>query len=268
VNSGTWYEKFVQEVYQLLVDQDRVQNIQVEHDVTIKGRSGATHQIDVFWEFQIADTSYRTCLECKAYNSPVKKLHIAAFAGVLADLGNANGVFVTTQGYQKGAKQLAQHQNIRLIVLNPTIRKIVMEMHLTMPECELRAINFDVVACKPLLDAAGLESFNFPIRGTGDSIILLDEQGSREASINEFIRAQPTTAGIHTVPARGYYLASAIGLLPLADIVYEMQLHELREEFSVESKDTVRAVLDDVLQNTTSYVKATSTKNSAHQLTP
>ncbi|KZK94445.1 MULTISPECIES: hypothetical protein [unclassified Pseudovibrio] len=45
---GTEYEKFVQAIYQEIVDNSGVENIEVKHNVSLGGRSGADHQIDIF----------------------------------------------------------------------------------------------------------------------------------------------------------------------------------------------------------------------------
>lgn len=70
---STPYELLVQELHQALLNNDGVENINVRHNVKIKGRSGATHQIDVYWEFKLAGVTYKTCIECKHYNTSVKK---------------------------------------------------------------------------------------------------------------------------------------------------------------------------------------------------
>ena len=54
-NKGTEYEKLVQDIFQAIVDYERcgLKHIAVRHNETIKGISGATHQIDVLWDFEL-----------------------------------------------------------------------------------------------------------------------------------------------------------------------------------------------------------------------
>ena len=111
-NRNNEYEQLVAQIYQGMLEYDGFENLRVEHDVTITGKSVATHQIDVYWEFKAAGTTYKTCVECKNYSSAVKKLHVAAFAETLRDIGNANGIIATTSSFQRGAKLLAEQNNI------------------------------------------------------------------------------------------------------------------------------------------------------------
>jgi hypothetical protein len=67
------YEKLVKDLHEALLHADGVQTIDVRHNVKIKGKSGATHQIDVYWEFKLAGVTYKTCIECKHYGTKIKK---------------------------------------------------------------------------------------------------------------------------------------------------------------------------------------------------
>jgi len=257
--AGAWYEQFTREVYQALVSQDAIRNIDVRHDVILVGRSGASHQIDVFWEFEIAGSRYKTCVECKAYASPVKKAQIAAFSAILADIGNATGIFVTTQGYQSGAQKFARDRHIRLIVLNPTINTIEIDMQLISPVFLNVDIKLDNDACKPLVQAAGRTSFTYSVRGTGDTVILVDARGGKICTLNDFVRKQPSTSGHHDVSLAGHFLPTDIGPLPLASISYDLELHETREKLLISAEDAARAVVEDVLANTRQYVREDGT---------
>lgn len=63
------YEKLVAEIHQAMLSHDGFENLRVEHNVVIIGRSGAKHQIDVFWEFKPAGMTYRTYVGSKNYQS-------------------------------------------------------------------------------------------------------------------------------------------------------------------------------------------------------
>ncbi len=56
------YEKFAQEVYQKLVNADVVKSTEVRHDIRILGKSGQKHQIDVYWEYEIAGVLHKVYL--------------------------------------------------------------------------------------------------------------------------------------------------------------------------------------------------------------
>ncbi len=121
---STKYEILTKELHEALLRSDGVESIKVLHNVKIKGKSGATHQIDVYWEFILAGVKYKTCIECKHLDHPVRKSHIATFATILEDIGNTTGIFATTTGFQKGAIQLANQRGIRLILVNALIKSI------------------------------------------------------------------------------------------------------------------------------------------------
>lgn len=71
MNQNTEYERFTQEIYQQLVNTDVVKATQVLHDVKLEGRSGQKHQIDVYWEYEVAGNKHKVAIECKNYNRPV-----------------------------------------------------------------------------------------------------------------------------------------------------------------------------------------------------
>lgn len=98
----------------------------------LKGKSGAKHQIDVYWKLNIAGVEQSFCVECKLWNQNIKKEDIAAFVTKLNDIGNARGIFVTTKGYQKGAVSLASYSGITLINANiePIYKKAILEFSL------------------------------------------------------------------------------------------------------------------------------------------
>lgn len=118
-STGKSFEILTQEIYQAFLDFDiseyGYKKTQVQHNVKIKGKSGAKHQIDVFWEFKLAGIDYCTLVEAKDWKSPVKKEQVLSLKSKMDDIPNSNGVVVSQTGFQKGAKIYAEHQGIRLI---------------------------------------------------------------------------------------------------------------------------------------------------------
>lgn len=51
----------------------------VEMHKVIQGKSGAKHEIDVYWEFKVTGKTYKTAVECKHYNSTVEKVMFKSF---------------------------------------------------------------------------------------------------------------------------------------------------------------------------------------------
>ena len=117
MNPDIEYEKFAQEVYQELVNADVVKTVEVKHNIKLIGNSGQEHQIDVYWEYEIAGVKHKVAIECKNYNSTVPVGKVRDFYGVLSDLNNVAGIMVTKVGYQEGAKKFASHYGINLMEL-------------------------------------------------------------------------------------------------------------------------------------------------------
>ena len=111
---NTEYEKFAQEVYQELVNADVAKSTEVRHDIKILGKSGQKHQIDVYWEYEIAGVLHKVAIECKNYNKLVPVSKVRDFYGVLSDLNNVSGIMVTKIGYQEGAEKIGNHYGISL----------------------------------------------------------------------------------------------------------------------------------------------------------
>lgn len=112
-NQNTAYEKLVQDIYQTL-HKSEFNTINVEHNKKVAGKSGCHHQIDVYWEFEMVGEIHRVARECKNYSNEIKIGNIRDFFGVIYDIGNVKGIFITKVGYQSGAKQFADYYNISL----------------------------------------------------------------------------------------------------------------------------------------------------------
>jgi hypothetical protein len=142
IQNFTDYELLVKEVYTRLLQQDGFKNINVQHNIKLTGKSGATHQIDIFWNLQIAGIEQLFCVECKYWKSTVKKSDIASFSTILDDI-NARGFFVTTKGFQKGAQQLAIDKNINIVTINKNIDKQSALLQIDWPSYENIEPKFD-----------------------------------------------------------------------------------------------------------------------------
>ena len=121
MDENTEYERFAREIYQGLIKADGINTIDVKHNVKLRGKSGQEHQIDVYWEYELAGVKHKVAIECKNYKSPVPIGKVRDFHSVLSDLNNVAGIMLTKVGYQKGAKDYASHYGIELKELrNPT----------------------------------------------------------------------------------------------------------------------------------------------------
>lgn len=116
-NTGMPYELVTQQIFLILVNQDAVRNIDVRHDVVLQGKT-AKHQIDVYWEFEVAGIRYATVVQAKDWSTPVNQGELLKFKAVLDDLpGQPRGIVVTRSGYQGGAEEFAKAHGILLFQL-------------------------------------------------------------------------------------------------------------------------------------------------------
>jgi hypothetical protein len=111
------YELLVREIFQQLLNRVLFPTFLVEHDVVKQGLE-TTHQIDVYWEFTLADITHRIVAQAKNWAKRVNKGELLKFESVLRDLpGQPLGIMVTAQGYQKGALEVAKARGIRVYEL-------------------------------------------------------------------------------------------------------------------------------------------------------
>lgn len=123
---GRKLEEYAQYVYRMLLNL-RDENIEVEHNVSILGRSGAKHQIDVYYEFERAAVKHRVAIECKNENRAVHKGEVQEFHSKISDIGDITGIMISKNGYQKGARDFAAFYDILAITEEdlPTINMLV-----------------------------------------------------------------------------------------------------------------------------------------------
>ena len=118
-NTGKDYEKLTQYIFNQIVNQNKVDNIEVQHDVTIQGKS-TTHQIDVFWKFETGGEEYCAIVQAKDWKSKVPQKEMLAFNDIIRDLPyGTRGIFVSLSGYQKGAIDVAKANGITIYELRP-----------------------------------------------------------------------------------------------------------------------------------------------------
>ncbi len=96
VEKGTEFEIQVAELF-------RSYGYKVTHDITLVGKSGAPHQIDVLAEYAAPLHATRIAVEAKAYSHNVVKDVIMKLANIRDDLGVERAVLATTKEFTSGA---------------------------------------------------------------------------------------------------------------------------------------------------------------------
>lgn len=113
MNPGQELEEYVQSTYRFLLNM-KDEDVTVERNIFIPGKSGAKHQIDVFYQFKSADITHRVAIECKDHSRPIEKGRVSEFALKIQDIGGLSGIMVSQSGYQSGAELIANQFDIIL----------------------------------------------------------------------------------------------------------------------------------------------------------
>ena len=113
---GNKLENFVHHVYSTLLELEN-NNVIVSKNVSIAGRSGASHEFDVYYEFFKVNLVHRVAIECKNHSRPISKKEVIDFRGKISEIDNFVGAMVSKNGYQRGAKQYGKHYGITLMTL-------------------------------------------------------------------------------------------------------------------------------------------------------
>lgn len=106
MNDNIEYEKFAQEIYNEILKNLYVKNIEVMHNVNLIGKSGQKHQIDVYWEYQYDNTIFKIAIECKNYNHTVSIGKVRDFFGVLYDLEEVKALWLPRRVIKRGQRSL------------------------------------------------------------------------------------------------------------------------------------------------------------------
>ena len=269
------FEQFTQQVYQRLVNNDVLKPTVVQPNVILTGKSGCKHQIDVYWEYEIAGNMHRVAIECKNYNSLVPVGKVRDFYGVLLDLNNVNGIMVSRKGYQKGAKQFAAEHGISLKELrrpewNESIGTITTSVRADVIYTlflidEDWAIEHDYnidghrrfyAEYQPEKEAYWMKSKHFPIEINDD--IIRDSNGKQITSLVELERQQPKPMqpGTEMVfPFEDGWVDSRYwGAIKVREVKYECERDIQETTFKLAATDFVEAILEDAILGRTDYI--------------
>jgi hypothetical protein len=119
-NTGKEYEEFVRDLQQAIINSEeeiKQKNIIVEKNKIIKDKNGLDREFDLYWEYELGGFTYKTVIECKDYDTPIKLEKIDALIGKTHDIPELKPVFATKTGYQSGAETKAVQNGIDLIII-------------------------------------------------------------------------------------------------------------------------------------------------------
>ena len=266
MNPNIEYEKFTQEIYQELVNADAPKATNVQHNVKLKGKSGQEHQIDVYWEYEIAGVKHKVAIECKNYNKAVPIGKVRDFYGVLADLNNVTGILVTKVGYQEGAKRYATEHGIMIKelrtpnqgeaiigeieqVFNILSRRCLFLVDENFAETE----KFSVTKYKQFLDWMSLNHKSSWASATHIPLELVDRtiinsNGTTIESLSEIEKSLPKDSDSDIIfKYNDAYVNTRWGKIKINEIKYEYKYENETKVIVIDAQDFVKAILKDAL---------------------
>lgn len=286
MKQGSKYELLTQQVYQVLLNAEWPgKNICVKHDVKLIGSSGQEHQIDVYWEYQLADVTHKVAIECKEYSKPLAIGKVRDFYGVLADLKDVKGIMVALNGYQKGARDFAQSYGINLKELSvsnevPIIAEIENRLHVSV-RSRLFLIDKDWAAsqgwsvdkyrqrisCLSMDGSRWQNSPHLPLQTT-DSLIV-DADGNKIVSIEDLeaqIDKEIVGGTAHAFTFDKAFVNTSGGPIKIKEILFSDREENHTSVFKIEAEGFVQAILKDAIdgniQNILCPASLVSGKNS------
>ena len=268
MNPNIEYEKFTQEIYQELVNADVLKTTDVQHNVKLKGRSGQEHQIDVYWEYEIAGTKQKVAIECKNYNKTVGIAKVRDFYGVLHDLNNVAGIMVTKVGYQKGAKEYASEYGISLkelrtpILGEAIIGEVEMNFDISVRRCLFlvdadyaETDKFSVTKYKHFLDWMSLNNESSWINATHIPLELIDRNiinsnGTTITTLEKIEEELPEDSDSDIVfKYDDAFVNTRWGKIKINEIKYEYKYTNEKKIIAIDAQDFVKAILKDALNS-------------------
>jgi restriction system protein len=91
-----------------------IKDFKVTHNVVSNSHDGE-YQIDVEVIFFAFEVEFKVLVECKKYNSPIKRDMIQILKDKIERLGAHKGIIYTTSGFQSGAIRYAKEHGIALV---------------------------------------------------------------------------------------------------------------------------------------------------------
>ena len=232
----------------------------------LTGKSGQKHQIDVYWEYQYDNTTFKIAIECKNYNQSIGK--VRDFFGVLYDLEDVKGIMVTKNGYQEGAKKFGEHYGIDLMELREpeegeaivaettlTIGSSVRHRLFLVDEDWAKEHDFNIQLYKERLDwlfspncSKWIHATHIPlttkenkIRNAKDEIIAdiqkLEEEIPENCQQNKD----------YVFPFDNAYIKTDCGNIKIKEIKFEYENHTETKQIKIDAQNITKAILKNTI---------------------
>ena len=266
--SGTEFELFSKELYEEILGEYNLKNLEVKHDVRLKGATGQLHQIDVYWAFEVGGVVHKVAVECKDYANAVTVGRIRDFSAALDDIGDIKGIFLTRAGYQSGAKVFAKGKGIALKTVQTediTAEDFigsgrVTSAHIIHKVCRVENIDF---YCELDEEKSGDDTTNIRINHSGDEIFILDKDKVKLWSVNKLTNELPREPENTQRLVFRKDFSHGLFFLDFPSNQIELKIKAIRfiydtetscTEYFVSTKATAKAIIRDILSNTCEVV--------------
>lgn len=264
MNINTAYEVFIRDIYQQILTQDEVETIEVKHNQRIKGLSGATHQIDVYWEYKQFDEIVSVAVECKRYSKKIDIGIIRNFKSTLDDLRCSKGIIVTTKGFQSGAVKYASSYNIGLKIIRVPNKEdlqhipkyLSIESSVVPKKVNSLFINLDKDWC--LTNVKGInEGFSDSLSKINTEIILINKHGKKIDNLLDLESKLPVPKEL--IPSKGnkhtftyedaYILHPKYNLIKVSEVHFNYDIQSFKDKLTFDIYSDIKAVMYDIISN-------------------
>lgn len=214
-----------------------------EVDIFVKG-ARTRHKIDVWAIFDFGGIEYSINIECKNWNTKVKKEQVSSLLGVLADIGAEKGIIVSKKGFQSGACKLASYTSIDLLTFPELVEKSQLHIELFKISnilCKIRALSLPFLRFHSAMkeEAEKVDLFWYPSEKGGNffgaitmlrsNVEHIDMKKFPRAYIYSFV-ARKDKEVYKVVNSRGEYLSAILDNLTIIEKEYEKYKKEIFSE--------------------------------------
>lgn len=268
--NGKNYELLIRDIYQQIVDADfgGLQTIKVQHNVVLQGITNK-HQIDVYWEFQLAGAKHVVIIEAKDKSRPVQKSDMQSFVFMLEDIpGQPRGCYISKNGFQSGARDLAIQKGVKLLTLDKPsedhwegkIKDIHVEINLQSSHVENFAAHIDGEWVKQQNLQLSLNQY----QALAGYTYLCDSTGHRKCTISEIIDeliSQQTERSEvihikHPFEKDDYFEFPDQQLVKAMGIEFDLRFSTAKSHVHIDGERVVSLILHDILEGTMRSVDA------------